>query len=67
MVLHILSYGDMDDIQARQILSGTTCKVEAAEKGDLGNMRWIYEDIGDTEFYLVEGKLNCTGNESTKF
>ena len=69
MVMNILSYGDMDDIentrawQSKKVqhFTESICKEKAAEKNNLDNMKWIYEDIGDTEFYFDDEKFTCTG------
>ena len=58
MVLTILSYGEMEDIQSTrgwqsknvQHCTETRTKIEAAKKNNLDNLKWIYDYIGDTEF-----------------
>ena len=66
-VLIILSYGTMNDIentrdwQSENVkhCTETRTKMEAAEKNNLDNMKWIYSYIGDTTFlastYLDNG------------
>ena len=58
MVLTILSYNDMEDIESTrgwqskkvQHCTETRTKIEAAKKNNLDNLKWIYDYIGDTEF-----------------
>ena len=58
MVLTILSYNDMEDIESTrgwqskkvQHYTETRSKMEAAKKDNLDNLKWIYEFIGDTDF-----------------
>ena len=73
IVLIILSYGTMDDIQSTrgwqsndvQHYTETTSKLKAAENDNLDNIKWIYETIGNIKFYkpenIMEETLSCTG------
>ena len=64
MVLTILSYGEMNDIQNTRIWQSK--KVKASENNNLDNLKWIYECIGDTNFTKSLDKMdgqvvNCSG------
>ena len=58
MVLTILSYNDMEDIQSTrgwqskkvQHCTETRTKIEAAKNKNLDNLKWIHGYIGDIEF-----------------
>ena len=58
MVLTILSYGEMVDIQNTrgwqsknvQHCTETKTRLEAAKDYNLDNLKWIYDYIGDTKF-----------------
>ena len=72
MVLTILSYGDMKDIQMTHGLQSknvqhcteTTSSVEAAKYDNLDNLKWIYGYIGHIEFesYSEEDDHDDDGN-----
>ena len=78
MVLSILSYGTIEDIQNTRIwqtekvkeCTTTRSKLEAAKNDNLDTMKWIQEYIGDIEFkinseYEEDGKRlpsSCAGN-----
>ena len=75
VVLNILSYCDLDDIQSTRIwqskkvhhFTETTCKEKAAEKNNLDNMKWIYKAIGDTDFYPCNYEdMTCSGRRIKK-
>ena len=58
MVVNILSYGTIEDIQNTRVnqtekvkeCTKTRSKLEAAEKNNLDNLKWIHVYIRDTEF-----------------
>ena len=58
MVLTILSYGEMEDIESTrdwqsknvQQCTETTLKIKAAKDDNLDNLKWIHGYIGDIEF-----------------
>ena len=70
IVLIILSYGTLSDLQSTRIWQSkkvqhcteSILKVKAAEKNNFDNIRWIYRDIGNTMFIEPsQFKNNCTG------
>ena len=77
MVLNILSYGKMEDIQNTRVWQSkkvqrcteTISNIKASCNNNLDNLKWIYGFIGDTDFTgnLSEDgiELNCTGNDKT--
>ena len=76
MVLTILSYGEMDDIQSSRVWQSkkvqhwtdTRSNWEASVNNNLDNLKWIYDFIGDTDFTRKsDSKLNCTGNVQILF
>ena len=68
MVLIILSFGDMEDIQSTRVwqtdnvqhCTESICKVGAAANDNLDNLKWIYNCIEDTKFMGPIYK-NCSG------
>ena len=73
IVLIILSFCPIEDIQNTRIyqtdivrhITVTNIKLKAAKNGNLDNLKWIYRDIGDREFYddskSHHEESNCTG------
>ena len=61
MVLTILSYGEMVDIQSTRIWQSkevqhctkTISNFEASKNNNLDNLKWIYGFIGDTELTFM--------------
>ena len=70
MVLTILSYGTMEDIQSTRVWQSkkvqhwteTITNYEASVKKNFDNLKWIYGFIGDMDFNKKMSKRNCTGN-----
>ena len=70
MVLTILSYCEIKDIQSTRVWQSkivrhwtdTTSKLKAARNDNLDNIKWIYGYIEDIEFYGEDSVINCTGN-----
>ena len=73
MVLTILSYGDMEDIQSTRgqqsknvkHCTETRSKLEAARNNNLDNLKWIYGYIGNTKSDFEEdddAKFDEDGN-----
>ena len=69
LVMNVLSYGNKKDIHRTRVwqskkvqhLTVTTSKIKAAENNNLDNMIWIYESIGDTDFYSDKKGPSYTG------
>ena len=71
MVLSILSYGTIKDIENTRVwqtekvkeCTTTTTMIKAAKNDNLDTMKWIYHYIGKTEFHNdpKKPKKNCTG------
>ena len=69
IVLIILSFGDMEDIQSTRIwqtanvqhCTVVTAKGKAAKNDNLDNLKWIYNYIGDTKFIKTRCYKSCAG------
>ena len=69
VVLIILSFCPIKDIENTRVWqmeivrhsTVTRIKLKAAENNNFDNLKWIYNYIGDTEFYDQDAKSNCIG------
>ena len=76
MVLTILAYGEMEDIESTRVWQSkkvqhcthSRSNFEASYNNNFDNLKWIYDFIGDTDFThkiseTINLVLNCTGND----